>query len=284
MCLPFLLRRAPFPFGWVVRVSVDCRVVVGDCLVVMGRFPDGVVDLVYADPPYNTGRDFGVFVDRWGCLEEYLEFMFVRLEEVFRVLCVGGWLVLHVDPRVSHYLKVGLDRIFGRENFVCEVVWCYPPVGVPPRFGFPWKHDVLLFFSKGVPAVWSQPFGPMSEATLRTFNKVDSDGRRFAVVHGSRSYLDENRGRAVPSWWDDIGAGSSMPRGEVVHGRFPTQKPLKLLDRVVEACSVRGGVVFDPFCGSGSALVSARRLGRRAVGCDVSVEAVELARKRLSGV
>ena len=116
----------------------------------------------------------------------------------------------------------------------------------------------------------------MSSETRRRFNKVDDNGRIYCITHGKVSYLDTNKGRATPSWWDDIARQPNY--GKLI---YPTQKPVKLLERVIIVSSNPGDVVLDPFCGSGTTLVAAQNLGRQWIGIDASEEAIAVARGRL---
>ena len=213
-------------------------------------------------------------------MKAYLIMMAVRLLEMRRLLKATGSIYLHCDPTASHYLKMTMDSIFGSSRFRNEIAWCYPPTGRPPKLGFPRKHDAILFYGKDEGGgTWHQPYTQMTEATLKAYSSVDEQGRRYSKAHGKRTYLDEVKGRAVPSWWADIGAGSHLPHVERVG--YPTQKPIKLLERIIAASSDPGDVVLDPFCGCATACVAAENLGRQWVGIDISPKAAELVRLRL---
>ena len=205
----------------------------------------------------TCGDDMGAF----------LCFMGVRLMEMRRILREDGSLYLHCDPTASHYLKNLLDAIFGKRYFRNEIVWCYPPTGAPPKIGFPRKHDIILFYSKSRTATFTTQYGPMTEATRKSYSSVDEHGRRYSKAHGGVTYLDEVKGRAVPSWWDDCGSGSTMPKRE--RSGYPTQKPLALYKRIIRASSNEGDIVLDPFCGCATTPIAAERLGRRWVGVDL---------------
>ena len=120
----------------------------GDCLDVMRGMDAASVDLVYADPPYCTGRDFGAFDDRWPSREAYLAFMRERLAEIHRLLRPHGSVYLHCDPSISHHLRFLLDDVFGERNFRNEIAWCYGNPG-NTRLWFPRKHDSILFYAVG---------------------------------------------------------------------------------------------------------------------------------------
>ena len=257
---------------------------IGDCLDVMRGMKDEFVHLVYLDPPFNTGKDWGAFNDKWDTDTDYHRFMRERLIEIKRVLHPTGSLYLHCDPTISHYLKVEMDWIFGRECFRNEIAWCYPPAGVPPKLAYPRKHDVILFYGKSAnEGTFNHQYTPMTEKTRRMYNKVDEDGRVYKTTRGVRSYLDKNNGRSVPSWWHDI-ASMQQGIGKGERTGYPTQKPLKLLERIIKASSNEGDTVLDPFAGSGTTLVAAQKLGRDWMGIDVSGDAAEIAARRMPDV
>lgn len=294
----------------------------GDNLPVMRGMDDNTVDLIYLDPPFNSNKTYdapigseaagAAFKDSWtmndlkaewhselaekhpdlyaaiSCAEfthgkpmkAYLIMMSVRLVEMKRILKPTGSIYLHCDPTASHYLKMMMDTVFGNNNFRNEIVWCYPPAGRAPKYGYHKKHDVILYYSMGNVPVFHHQHTEMTEATLKSFSSVDENGRRYSTAHGGRTYLDESKGRPVPSWWTDIGHGSHLPKKE--RTGYPTQKPLKLLQRIIKASSNQGDIVLDPFCGCATACVAAEQLDRQWIGIDFSIKAVELVRKRLS--
>lgn len=292
----------------------------GDNLDVMRSLDDDIVDLIYLDPPFNSNRNYAApvgskaagaaFKDTWelsdtdlawhGAIAEahpelyriieaarfthgesmmsYLVMMGIRLLEMKRILKPTGSIYLHCDPTASHYLKIAMDSVWGRDKFRNEIVWGYPPTGRPPTQGLPRKHDIILFYS-GKGAVWNQPYTPVTEATLKAYSSVDEDGRRYSKAHGKRTYLDQVKGRACPSWWTDIGSGSHMPKAERLG--YPTQKPLKLLDRIIKASTNPNDLVFDPFCGCATSLAAAEHLGRQWLGVDISEKSIGLVKRRL---
>ena len=137
----------------------------------------------------------------------YLIHISERVIEMRRVLKeTGNSIYIHIDPTASHYIKIVMDCVFGVQNFRNEIVWGYAPTGKPPNDGFPKKHDVILFYSqKKGSNKWEQPYTEMKDATKKTYNKVDKDGRSYKIGHkGLKAYLDDSDGRPVPSWWADI--------------------------------------------------------------------------------
>ncbi|TVQ30265.1 MAG: site-specific DNA-methyltransferase [Phycisphaeraceae bacterium] len=217
------------------------------------------IDLVYADPPFNTGASktdrAGAFADRWPDAAGYIAWLRERLEATIPLLLKPtGALLLHVDWRTSHHVRLLLDDLLGAERFVNHLIWAYGLGGSSPR-RFARKHDDILFYCLDPERYWFEP--PMVPATSR---------RMAGEMKKATDVLD------IPSI-------NNMATERV---GWPTQKPLALLELLVGACCPPGGVVFDPCCGSGTTLVAAAKLGRGAIGADVSREAVEITRGRLA--
>ena len=254
------------------------QVLHGDCLDVLPDLPPGCADLLYCDPPFYSGRDYGSFSDLWPSLENYLAWMRPRLELLPPVLSPTGSLYLHCDPTASHYLKVMLDDIMGRSQFRNEIVWAYSGGG-PATRSYPAKHDTLLFYTR--PGNTFNPERiPYSEAHQRMFRHWDEHGRYrwIATPEGRRvkSYMRPG-GAAINSVWTDIDIAPPAERTG-----YPTQKPLALLERIISASSNPGDLILDPMCGSGTTLVAARRLRRDYLGIDRNPDAVATAERRLA--
>ena len=263
----------------------------GDNLTILKSLPDASVDLIATDPPFNTGKDWGAFSDKWeGGLKGYLKFMEQRAIEMHRVLKGTGSLYLHCDPTASHYLKVMLDGVFGIDNFKCEIVW-------KRNFGksndmkstFGTEHDIILFYSKTADNAFTSVYEPYREEYIKQFFKhVDKDGRRYAQQFSGghrntkqwrkRKYLDESKGVKVGSLWIRKLQLSPMAKERL---GYPTQKPIALYERIIKASSNQGDIVLDPFAGSGTTLDAAQTLGRRWIGIDQSIEAINVIQARL---
>ena len=187
----------------------------GDNLSIMRELPDASVDLICTDPPFNTGKDWGAFDDRWGSLDKYLKFMEPRLEECRRLLKDTGSLYLHCDPTASHYLKVMLDCVFGIKQFRNEIVWS-------KRFGhandvkkkFPVLHDIIFLYSKSDLYLFYPSYKLLCEKYVKSVYKhVDDEGRRYRKISGvsksrigkrkTRTYLDESKGTSIGSLWTE---------------------------------------------------------------------------------
>jgi len=246
----------------------------------MAGLPDGCCDLIYIDPPFFTGkarattRGAATYSDRWaGGLDAYLAFMQPRLEQCRRLLAAHGTLYVHLDWRASPYVRV-IDGIFGRENFLNEIIWYYRTGGLSRRW-FGRKHDTILAYAR---RLGRHRFHVQRDGEFRTDGlKYDERGRPYKSTRQGRLYFHAD-GPAMTDVWDlPFLSTVSLERTG-----WPTQKPLALLERIIRASSDPGDLVADFFCGSGTTLVAAQRLGRRYVGCDTSVEAVRIARGRLT--
>lgn len=212
----------------------------------------------------------------------YLMAMAVRLFEMKRILKPTGSIYLHCDPTASHYLKLMMDGLFGTRSFRNEIAWCYGGRGMA-KTHFNRKHDVVFYFANSK-AVFNADAvrRPIAEKHTGRYNQIDDDGRRYANIKNrdgsySRIYYKE-QGVVFEDFW-------SIPyvRGKERTG-YPTQKPLKLLERIIKASSNEGDVVLDPFCGCATACVAAEQLGRQWIGIDISPSAEAITKLRLQDI
>jgi site-specific DNA-methyltransferase (adenine-specific) len=255
--------------------------------------------LAYLDPPFFTGRVHlrversrdkksgrivrstrRAFDDRWTGLDAYLEALAERISAVRELLLPEGCLVLHVDPKTSHYAKVLCDEIFGPRSFASEIVWRYRRWPSKTR-NFQRVHDVLLRYVRDPDATpkFRQLYEPLAPSTLQTWGTkkqravVDPKGQR---VRSSRTE-DATLGAPLGDVWD-ISIVAPVARERT---GYPTQKPEALLERLIEACTDPDDLVLDPYAGSGTTLAVCARTGRTGVGIDSSRQAIVVARKRL---
>ncbi|OII04069.1 site-specific DNA-methyltransferase [Curtobacterium sp. MCBA15_008] len=273
------------------------RVVLGDNLDVLPTLADGSFTLVYLDPPFNTGRyqrrhasaavrdttgsadrrretvtgfrgssyervrgDLMRFDDRF---DDYWSFLEPRLLEAWRLLADDGTLYLHLDYRESHYAKVLLDALFGRDAFLNEIVWAYD-FGAKSRSRWPTKHDTILVYVKDPSQYW--------------FDSSAVDREPY-MAPGLVTAEKRERGKLPTDvWWHTI----VSPTGKEKTG-YPTQKPEGVLRRIVQASSREGDWVLDFFAGSGTTGAVAQALGRRFVLVDDNPVAVDVIRRRLPG-
>jgi site-specific DNA-methyltransferase (adenine-specific) len=252
------------------------------------------VTLVYLDPPFltnrvhdakdrKTGTRRAAFDDRWTDRAAYLEALGERLVALRALLAPHGSIVIHVDPKTSHYVKVLADEVFGEEAFASEIVWRYRrwPSKTP---NFQRVHDVLLRYRKdpSVPPRWNPLFEPLAPSTVATWGTTKQ--RAVFAKNGTRarSSRTEELTRGVPMGdvWE-IGVLAPVARERT---GYPSQKPEALLDRLVTALSHEGDLVLDPYAGSGTTLAVAARLGRRFLGMDQSEVAIETILGRLGAL
>ena len=214
-------------------------------------------------------------------MKSYLIMMAVRLLEMKRLLKNTGSIYLHCDPTASHYLKMLMDAVFGKNNFRREVIWKQPnPSGFKTQ-ALNWirNHDTVLYYLNNVRGVFNPQFIPYNEEYLKKFNNIDKEGRRYWLRSGRKRYL--GKGIRPGSVWIDIHSMQTQGVSAKEGVGYPTQKPLALLDRIIKASSNAGDMVFDPFCGCATALVAADRLNRQWVGIDLSPLAAKLVLKRI---
>jgi len=256
------------------------RLVRADNLALLRSLPDGSIDLIYADPPFFSGRDHDaaggdtVFADTWpGGLAAYLAWLRPRFAEMRRVLAASGVLCVHCDWHAGHYIKVELDGIFGADAFRNEIVWHYGLGAANATRHVLRKHDTIFVY--GAPgSTFNRVRGDVTPAMLAKYCHEDERGR-YMMSRGRRYYL--KGGKPLDSVWD-IPAIAATSRERI---GYPTQKPLALLDRIVRVWSNEGDVVADFFAGSGTTGVAAQQVGRRWLLCDDAAQAVDAARERL---
>ena len=214
--------------------------------------------------------------------KSYLIMMAVRLLEMRRVLKETGSIYLHCDPTASHYLKLLMDAVFGRAKFKNEIIWSYKRYTAKSN-RFQREHDVLLFYRLSGAGVFNAVYEPYGTGSGKrdSHYRQDDDGRwyRWQKRKGKepyKIYLSDDGRRAGDVWAiSHINASARERVG------YPTQKPLKLLDRIIKASSNEGDMVMDPFAGCATACVAAERLGRQWVGIDISEKAAELVQVRI---
>lgn len=202
----------------------------------------------------------------------YLTMMTIRLLELHRVLKSTGSIYLHCDPTASHYLKLVMDAIFGKQNFRNEIVWCYAtPSGA--QNVFPRKHDTILFYTKTDNYFFVSPRIPHKSGLHNTGQVFQSDKEDVEKIKEM-----ERLGKKVEDWWVDIYPVDRM-RSERLG--YPTQKPEALLERIINASSKEGDWILDPFCGCGTTVSVAERLKRNWIGIDITMLSINLMRRRL---
>lgn len=283
------------PFQIVERVSFGHpslepnRLFWGDNLHVMRQLPSESIDLIYIDPPFFSGRQYNVifgdqnelrsFSDIWeGGMPGYLIWLNARLYEMKRLLKKTGSIFVHCDWHAGHYIKVEMDKIFGVPNLRNEIVWCYTGPGSPRMGQFNRKHDTIFWYSKstdGYAFFKDQIRAEHSSKTKQNFK----DGLVGSGFVGDN--YDLPKGKVPEDWWE-IAIAQRYPTGTLDHIGYPTEKPRKLLRRIVEAVTEEGGLVADFFAGGGVTLAVSQELKRCWIGCDQSRVAVAITADRLT--
>jgi len=269
----------------------------------------GGLKLVYIDPPFDVGADFSIDVevgnenvtkdasvleilayrDTWGP-GKYAKMIYERISLIHSLLAPDGAIYVHVDYRTSAMVKLILDEIFGAERFRGWLVWSIGS-GAKGRQQWSNQHNDIFCYSKGETFTFNhedpdlrEPYAELS--TSMHFNKVDEDGRNYRerIINGKSYVYYADEGKLVGSVWGDI---SSMAANSPILNEsvgYPTQKPEKLLSRIIKASSNPGDLVADFFCGSGTTIAVAEKLGRKWIGSDLGRFAIHTSRKRLIGV
>ena len=206
----------------------------------------------------------------------YLIYMAIRLLEIRRIMKPTGSVYLHCDPTAGHYLKLLMDTIFGHQNFRNEIIWSYPASPSAVKKDFARKHDNIFRY------VLSDDFTFNADEVRLPYSKSSMDRIKYAankstVMSGSEIQLHDD-GKIPPTVWDDI---QQAYRYRKEATGYPTQKPVKLLERIIKASSNVGDLVLDPFCGCATACIAAERLDRKWIGIDVSVKAREFVKSRM---
>lgn len=272
----------------------------GDNLQVMSHLLKdcrGKIDLIYIDPPFDTKADYkkkikvrglGKAENDISSFEEkqygdiwtndaYLQFMYERLLLMRELLSDGGSIFLHCDWHKSHHLRCLMDEVFGVDHFINEIAWCYYGPGSPGMRQFNRKHDNILWYSK-TRGVWKFNADavriPHDEKTTENFKQ----GLRGSGFVAGDYHLAE--GKIPEDWWKMAIAGR-YPNDGMKRVGYPTEKPFKLIERIIEAASDAGDIVADFFMGSGVTQMCAMKSGRKFVGADINLGSIQATTKRL---
>lgn len=265
----------------------------GDCLEVLKNLDDSQFTLAYLDPPFFTQKtqrlrtrdrqkEFS-FSDIWDSFSDYAQFLYYRLEQIHRVLSPTGTVFVHCDRTASHVVRALLDDIFGMEMFRAEIIWHYRRWSNSQKNLLP-AHQNIYFYSKTNDYKFNTLYQEYSPATnvdqILQRRERDEWGKTIYARDGDGIVLSNGCKKGVPlsDVWD---IPYLNPKAQERTG-YPTQKPILLLERIIELATDKGDWILDPFCGSGTTLVAATLLGRNAVGIDVSADAIQVANDRLS--
>ena len=318
-----LFPQVMLPFQVVERVQFGHpalepnRLFWGDNLHVMRQLPTESIDLIYIDPPFFSGRQYNVifgdqnelrsFSDIWeGGMPGYLIWLNARLYEMKRLLKKTGSIYIHLDWHAAHYVKAEMDKIFGYDNFINEIIWrrrTNTVKAISKKYSL--NTDHILFYSKTNNYIFNIPYAPYDDKYLARFKYEDEYGKyRWNVMatyskerldnllkEGKarfgpdskypefKQYIWELKGRPVENIWNDIDMINAYSIERI---GYPTQKPEALLERIIQASSDKSDVIADFFCGGGTTPAVAQRLGRRWITCDQSRVAVAITADRLA--
>jgi adenine-specific DNA-methyltransferase len=283
----------------------------------------GGLKLIYIDPPFDVGADFSMKVeigddqltkkpnvleefayrDTWGKgADSFIAMIYERLSLMKDLLADDGSIYVHCDWRVSGYLRLVLDEVFGKDNFQNEIIWRKGSFFGPSNklSQFPKNHDTIFYYTKSEDRVFSLPKEDYQESTLKQYKYEDENGkyrlqelrnytdksiqkfREKGKIEDTKSgqklkqYLDDKGSKVVETVWSDVNRLSNVI--------YPTEKPPKLLERIIKASSNEGDLVADFFCGSGTTLAAAEKLGRKWIGSDLGKFSIHTTRKRMIGV
>ncbi|MBQ6143370.1 MAG: site-specific DNA-methyltransferase [Clostridia bacterium] len=300
--------------GWINKIFW------GDNLQVMSHMLKeyrGKIDLIYIDPPFDSKADYKKKIEikgigkaesdtssfeekQYGDIwtnDEYLQFMYERLILLRELLADTGAIYLHCDWHKSAHLKLIMDDIFGPSNFRNEIVWCYRTSLRSSAKSFGRDHDTILFYSKTDQHVIhpDKTDFPVSEATIKRWGSyADENGfvsnKHFAgsgttIINTDDKTKGFNINYGIPrDWWEVSANVAKGNTSEVLAGKYPTQKPENLLSRIIKASSKPGDIVFDCFMGSGTTQSVAMKRGRKFIGADINLGAIQTTTKRLTAV
>lgn len=243
-----------------------------DNLELLRQLPNNSIDLIYSDILFATGKDFKDYKDLPYNKELVDEFYNPRIKEMYRVLKDNGTLILQMDYRIDHWLRCICDEYFGYKNCVNVIQWAYSSGGASKR-KLSQKNDTLIVYAKNTN---KQTFNPMQE---KSYNR-DFKPYRFKNIE---EYQDDNglwyTMVNMKCIWTDI---HMVGRTSSERLNYATQKPIKLLNRIIQLYTNEGDTVADFFMGSGTTIVSAKNLNRNYIGCDINPKAIEITEKRLN--
>ncbi|HNY98084.1 MAG TPA: site-specific DNA-methyltransferase, partial [Candidatus Pacearchaeota archaeon] len=263
---------------------------------------EGGLKLIYIDPPFDVGADFSMKVaigeesftkkpsvieeiayrDTWGKgADSFIAMIYERLKLMHGLLTDDGSIYVHCDWRLNSYMRLILDEIFGANNFVNEIIWKYH-AGTSPAKGLAKKHDNIFFYKKSDSFIYNVWRDAIPQERIKDYKYIDENGKKYRLggfQDKTRYYLDN--GKAATDVWVDINIINKMANERL---DYPTQKPEQLVERIIKQSTNEGDLVADFFCGSGTTLAVAEKLGRKWIGSDLGRFSIHTTRKRMIGV
>ncbi len=270
----------------------EIKTLIGDCLSILDTLPEGQFDLIYLDPPFFTQKEHTLttrdgsttfaFRDLWASHEEYAHFLYERLLKLNRVLAPTGSLFFHCDSTAVHIARLVLDQVFGTARFQSEIIWTYKRWSNTAKGLLP-AHQTILFYSKSADFkfhTFLTDYSPSTNIDQITQRRARDDRNKVVYARDAQGQVLSNgakKGVPLSDVWD---IPYLNPKAKERVG-YPTQKPILLLEQIINLCTDKDDWVLDPFCGSGTTLVASNLLERHAVGIDISPEAIALTQQRL---
>ncbi len=267
-------------------------VLLGDCQKIIKTIPDKSIDLVYLDPPFFTQKTHSLvsrdnskefsFDDKWKSLEEYLNFIEDVLIQCHKTLKDTGSIFLHCDKSASHHLRLLLDKTLGENNFRSEIIWAYKRWS-NSRKGLLNSHQTIYFYSKTKDYKFNTiytNYSPTTNVDQILQSRVRNDLGKVVYSRNDEGDVilgEEKKGVPLSDVWN---IPFLNPKASERSG-YPTQKPILLLEKIIEISTEKGDCVLDPMCGSGTTLVSAKLSDRNYIGIDISSDAIEMTKARL---
>lgn len=265
-------------------------VIEGDCLLKLTKIPNESIDTIYLDPPFYTQRKHNLtsktgdkysFDDTWDSMEEYLLFLKKRLFEMKRILKNTGNIFFHCDKNASHYIKILLDEVFDSKNFQSEIIWTYKRWSNSKK-GLLDTHQNIFQYSKTKNNKFNVIYTNYSPTTnidqILQERERDINGKTiYKKIDGKIVKASPKKGVPLSNVWE---IPFLNPKAKERVG-YPTQKPLELIEKIIEISSDENDIILDPFCGSGTTLVAAKRLNRKYIGIDKNIDAINLSNARL---
>jgi site-specific DNA-methyltransferase (adenine-specific) len=265
------------------------KVFQGDCLEIVPTLENNSIDLIYLDPPFFTNKiqklsSFS-YSDIWSSSSEYGEFLYKRILEFKRVLKNDGNIFVHCDRNATHIIKAILDEVFGEDNFQSEIIWYYKRWSNSKK-GLLNSHQTIYFYSKTKNFKFKTIYKDYSETTnldqILQKRKKEKNGKSVYAKNENGEIILDSQKKGVPL--NDVWEIPYLnPKAKERVG-YPTQKPIELLERIIEIGSNKGDTILDPFCGSGTTLVAGKLQNRKVIGIDISEDAVGITKKRLENL
>jgi site-specific DNA-methyltransferase (adenine-specific)/adenine-specific DNA-methyltransferase len=269
------------------------KLIFGDNLQIMKSLLDdpevkGRVKLIYIDPPFATKQEFRGSQDQKAYQDKivgakFIEFLRKRLVILKELLADDGSIYVHLDWKKAHYVKTIMDEIFLEQRFRREIIWSLSGVAGFKSLvnSFVRGHDSIFYYSKTGNIIFNKEYLPYNESQLKRFTKKDKDGRKYKpITKTKRIYLDEANGVPISDVWTDIASFQTVVNSPEITS-YPTQKPEKLIERIIKSSSNEDDLVLDAFAGSGTTLAVAEKLGRRWIGIDCGKLSIYMMQKRL---